>query len=265
MANKVAFLALTYSNFTHPRVMEEFFDPDKQDLYNLYIHNKEPIEDNYFRNYSIDDRVRTRWGHHSLVIATIKLLKTALADDADNSHFILMSDSHCPLYNITKTCEIIQERYNKLSFTVFPADSGATIHARFKYALLFNKGKFRLSHACKVHQWFVCTRSDAEFFVNAFVSNERFFVKCRNTYTDEFYFHLMANTYGIPFQFVNNCDVDWFKPTEPSVISELGCRENPYTYTNITIPKIDQMRLDNNIFCRKIYEKTKLPLKHIFA
>jgi len=264
MANKVAFLALTYSNFTHPEVMSKFFDHTKKDLYNLYIHNKECITDAFFHGYSIPTRIRTDWGHHSLVSATIELFKEALKD-GDNSHFILISDSHCPLYNMEKMCTLIQERYDKLSFTVFPPGSGAPINSRFKYALLFNRGRFRLSKACKVHQWFVCTRSDAEFFVRVYAENERFFVKARNTYTDEFYFHLIANTYDVPFQFSNNCSVEWFKSTPAQLVEKLGCRETPYTYQELTSDTIDQMRDDGNIFCRKIYKDTQIDFNHLFA
>jgi len=264
MANKVAFLALTYSNFTHPEVMSKFFDPSKKDIFNLYIHNKEDIHDNYFRQYSIPNRIRTAWGHHSLVLATIELFKEALKD-GDNSHFILISDSHCPLYNMEKMCEIIQERYDKLSFTVFPANTGASIQSRFKYGLLFNRGRFRLSNACKVHQWFVCTREDAEFFVRVYKENERFFVKARNTYTDEFYFHLIANTYKQPLQFSNNCFVDWTKLTSPDLIERFRFKEAPYTYSELTPDAIDQMRDDGNVFCRKVFEETKIPFDHLFG
>ena len=245
-------------------MMNKFFDVDKKDLFNLYIHNKENIEDNNFRHYSIPNRIRTAWGHHSLVLATIELLKEALKD-SENSHFILISDSHCPLYNIEDMCSIIKDRYNHLSFTKFPDSFGATVQARFRFGLLFNKGKFRLSNACKVHQWFAGTRADAEFFVNNYGSNERFFVKCRNTFTDEFYFHLMANTYGIPFQFSNNCAVDWVTSTDPSIIANLKCRENPYTYPELSEYKIEEMRAAGNVFCRKIYGNTKLPMSYILA
>jgi len=259
----VAFLTLSYSSFTHSEVMSKFFDTSKKDIFNLYIHNKEPIIDNNFCQYSIPNRIKTSWGHHSLVLATIELFKEALKDP-NNSHFILISDSHCPLYNIEKCCELIKERYNILSFTKFPDGSGAPIHSRFRYALLFNKGRFRLSNACKVHQWFAGTRADAEFFVNSYIENERYFVKARNTYTDEFYFHLMANTYGLPIQFTNNCDVEWFRSTPIDIISKLDCREYPYTYQELTSDTINQMRSRGNVFCRKIYKDTQIDIEHLF-
>jgi len=256
---KVAFLALTYGDFVHP-IMQDFFGTDS-DSYNLYIHNK--IDCNIFRQFCIPNRINTAWGHHSLVTATINLMKEALLDE-DNTHFILISDSHAPLYNMETMCKKIKENYPILSFTKFPPNSGASIEVRFKYGLLFNSGKFRLRNACKVHQWFVCTRPDVELFVRVFRENERFFVKARNTYTDEFYFHLIANTYEQPFQFSNNCSVEWFKETLPITQQLLGCRETPYTYESIDTNTIDDMRANGNVFCRKVYAQTQLPFNYVF-
>jgi hypothetical protein len=265
--SKVAFLALTYKDFAKSNMMKNFFHPKYCDLFSLYIHSKAPIHDGYneglFNIFRIRNIVDTQWGHHNLVHATINLLETALINKR-NSHFVLISDTHAPLYNMEEMTNIIKKKYNILSFTEFTDhENKNNIDVRFKNALISKNKIFRRSRAKKVYQWFVCTRSDAEFFVDAFYKYEKYFVNSKKTYTDEFYFQLMAETFNVPWQNIESCFVEWDKRTCQKLVDS-GVREWPYTFSDVSKSDIDAMRASGHIFFRKIHKTTRLPEKYIF-
>lgn len=265
--SKVAFLALTYKDFVKPDMMKNFFHPKHQDLFNLYIHSKVPIHDGYnesfFNIFRIRNIVDTQWGYHNLVHATINLLETALINK-HNSHFVLISDTHAPLYNIKEMTAIIKKKYNILSFTEFPDhENKNNIDVRFKNALVPKNKIFRRSRAKKVYQWFVCTRADAQLFVDQFYKHQKYFILNKKTYTDEFYFQLMAETFNVPWQNIESCFVEWDKRTCQKLV-DVGVREWPYTFSNVSASDIEVLRSHGYIFFRKIHKTTRLPEKYVF-
>jgi hypothetical protein len=80
--HKVAFLNLSLNSFNHRIIWNSFFEQGDKDIFNLYIHSKDK-KCFLFKDYFIKNTVPTKWGHFSLVEATIELMKTALKDEQE--------------------------------------------------------------------------------------------------------------------------------------------------------------------------------------
>jgi len=261
MSKKIAFIALTYNKFEKEGLMSRFFDERYSHMYNLYIHSKENLDTNSrFSKHCLpySERVHnTAWGYFSLVEATVKLLRHALKDQ-DNEKFILISDSHCPLYNINKMCDILWEHADITCFNVYDTDKLAA-HRFFK---MFKLEKSRaimvpvsVKNAMFLSQWFVCTREAAIAFIAEYDRTHQLFDKDTDTYADECWFGTMANHLQIPWKNRSFCFADWNWETEQYMIDR-GCKKNPHTFGEVTRADIDKYREDGNVFIRKIHSST---------
>lgn len=257
MANKIAFIALTNSSFNKGELMRDFFSEYNKDLYNLYIHNKNPISDDFFKKFELPDsyKVNTEWGQYGLVLATVRLLMYAL-QDPDNQRFVLISESHCPLYNMEKICQIIFDEYPILSFSYQPKEESWAA-PRFKSFLKDkNRNPFDPKHAKFVSQWFICNRQDAELFIKHEIKFRKYFNINKQCFPDEIYFHLIGSHFGRPIQYRNNCHFNWNLKSSKLLI-DLGHREKPKTYSKISNKTIDVFREKSDcIFLRKVYSGT---------
>jgi len=259
MGKKVAFIALTDSSFLKGGLMQKFFCEEHSDKYNLYIHNKNPISDDYFKRFEIsnDYKVETEWAKYSLVLATVRLLMVAL-QDSENEKFVLISESHCPLYSIDKVCKIVFDEYPVLSFSDQPQEEHLSL-LRFKRLILNeNRNPFDPKNAKFVSQWFVCGRSDAEIFTKHEIKLRKYFDTRRLRFADELYFHLIARHFNVPLQYKTCCHFNWNLKSSKRLI-DLGFREKPKTYSKISNRAIDVFRKKNGcIFLRKVYDGTIL-------
>lgn len=264
MADKVAFIALTNSSFNQEELMFDFFSEQYKDLYSLYIHNKNPIASDYFQQFEIPSeyKVNTEWGKYSLVLATTRLLRCAL-QNPDNQKFVLISESHCPIYNIKETCRLIFERYQILSFSDQPNEQRLSI-SRFKSLIRDqNRNPFDVNHAKFVSQWFVCNRSDAEIFVNHEAKLRKYFNINKLCFADELYFHLIARHFNLEIQYKNSCYFNWNLKSSKKMIN-LGCRKTPKTYEKISKNFIDILRNStDSIFMRKVCAATQIDRHYI--
>ncbi len=263
---KVAFLSLNYSSFSQQELMKQFFSPEDKDKYNLYIHNKTPVEDEYIKQHCIpeDYKVETEWGKYSLVLATIRLMKYALLDP-ENEKFILISNSHCPLYPIDIVCKKLFDDYPILSFDRSIVCSRDPTTHRFNRLIDPRKhsvSPFKLESALFVAQWFICNRSDAEFYVKNEARLRSWFNHQKTINPDEMYFSLLANHYGLPYQIKTNCYVAWDEETEPHLVQQ-GHRLTPKTFDKINNKMIDILREKDMLFMRKIYDDTELNINYI--
>ena len=265
MGKKVAFLSLNYQSFENEELMGRFFCEEHKDKYNLYIHNKEPIVGSIFEKYCIPEnyKVETEWGKYSLVLATIRLMKYAL-QDPDNEKFILISNSHCPLHSIDKICEKIWSHFPLMSFD---RSIVGKFDASCRYDLILDPSKihlnpFKRESSLFVAQWFMCNRSDAEFFVANEARLRSWFNLNRRTWADESYFSMIANHYGLPYQIKTNCYVAWRLKTKKQLVAQ-GKREMPCTFDRIPNKMIDILRKRDILFLRKICAETQLDIDYL--
>lgn len=260
MSKKIAFLTLTYNLFQKEELMSKFFDEKYTDRFNLYIHPKEDLNasSRFTRHYiPYNERVHdTEWGYFSLVEATLALLKHAL-QNPNNEKFVLMSDSHLPLYNINKMCDILWDQADVTSFGLL--DKNLAPHRFFKMFKLEHSRAivipFSVKSAMFSSQWFVCTREAAAKFVEAYMKYSSYFDKESLTLADECWFGTMANHLKIPWQNRSFCFSDWDWETNQYMI-ERGCKKNPHTFGTVTHDDIDKYRAEGNVFIRKIHSTT---------
>lgn len=92
---KIAFLFLTIDNIHFPKLWEDFFDDNWENI-NIYCHPKNPenVTVPWLRNNIIPNLVDTGWGY--IVNAYRELLKCAIKNK-DNIKFITISESCVPI------------------------------------------------------------------------------------------------------------------------------------------------------------------------
>jgi len=174
--------------------------------------------------------------------------------DKDNEKFILISGSHCPLNNIQKTCEIINKKYSKDTFTILgmqPWDS------KFEEKFSDEKDNFLLNYKVlyAISQWFIWTRESANIYAKNEEKFRKFFELEKQICTDELYFFLMNKYFKLDFQIKEHSPAEWKIKTDDSLI-ELGHRPFPRTYSNFSNNLIDEFRQKDYVFFRKVCFKT---------
>ena len=93
---KLAFLFLIYDEINFENIWHKFFINIDKNKYNIYIHQKNNFQLQFFNQYKINQIIPTSYQSHiSLVLAFNRLIEEALKDP-DNSHFILLSGSCIP-------------------------------------------------------------------------------------------------------------------------------------------------------------------------
>lgn len=267
MIKKVAFLALTYDRFQNEELMQKFFSKKASHLYSLYIHNKHELIDNVFSGNCLprDQIVDTKWGSYSLVRATVRLMLHALKDP-DNEYFVLISDSHCPLYCMEEMHSIVELNFAKLSFSDQPREKLIT-----KKRFLNSLDKRRLSY-CPLDkeggkfasQFFICRRSDAQAFVNSEPKLRKWFDQNCIACQDETYFYSLADYLKLDYQIKGCCHFNWYLSSKREFI-ESGIRDLPKTYSKISNKMIDILRNQYQyLFIRKICDKTEIDQNYLF-
>jgi len=267
MIKKIAFLALTYDKFQNEELMRKFFSKKASHLYNLYIHNKNELIDSTFSENCLpkDQIIDTKWGHYSLVRAAVRLMLHALKD-SDNEYFVLISDSHCPLYSMKEMHSVVERSFAKLSFSHQPREQSIA-----KKRFLNSLDKRRL-HYCPIDinsgkfasQFFVCRRSDAQAFVDNEPKLRKWFDQNCGACQDETYFRSVADYLKLDYQIKGCCHFNFYLYSKREFI-ESGIRDRPKTYSKISNKMIDILRNKYEyLFIRKICGKTEIDQNYLF-
>ncbi len=93
---KIALCFMIYDKINHESLWHSFYEKHK-DKCNTYIHFKESTPLKYFEKAKLKNCIHTKWGDISLVKAQNLLLDKAISDEAENEHFIFLSNSCIPL------------------------------------------------------------------------------------------------------------------------------------------------------------------------
>ena len=237
---KIALCFLTYGDLSKPELWKPF--ADATDKYNIYIHNKYNFNST-FNKYCIKKVIPTRWGHISLVKASLLLFEEAYKN-VENKYFILLSDSCIPLYTPKYIYEkIFSQKTNIISLVFFKADQ-LRIYNRLAYPNFFERQKF-----LKQSQWMCLTRETVKFFlVNDFTN----IFGNYSEVPDEHYFINIINKYNIGYDNKKITFVNWKKPFN-----------HPTVYTILTPSILEEMRSGGCLFARKI-SKDSVITKNIF-
>ncbi|XP_037464225.1 glycosyltransferase BC10-like [Triticum dicoccoides] len=187
-APKVAFLFLAKWGLPMAPLWERFFEGHRG-LYSVYVHTDPafnasaaaPDSGSAFHRRHIPSK-EVKWGHISMVEAERRLLAHALLDHS-NSRFILLSESHVPLFDfptvysyLTNSTKVYMESYD---------EPGGTGRGRYKRGMAPTITPWQWR---KGSQWFEMDRALAIDIVadNVYFPVFKKFCK-RNCYTDEHY------------------------------------------------------------------------------
>ncbi|KAK9823184.1 hypothetical protein WJX72_000908 [[Myrmecia] bisecta] len=170
----------------------------RQHLFSVYIHPMPDYGDipgdSMFHGREIKKRIQVEWGSHQLIDATRNLLHVALADPL-NQKFILMSESHVPLYPPQLVYQqLISEDKSRMDSWGL----GNTDLRRWTPYLAFGGGGFNRGFWRKSSQWFSLRRDHAQATVDDTFLSDRFARYCkagfdealhrfRDCYSDEHY------------------------------------------------------------------------------
>jgi len=250
--DKIAFCFLTVGDNHKYQIWEKFLK-GKEGLYNIYVHPKHPDRvKSFFKNHIIPgyDHVQTKWGDISLVKATLKLFKTALADPS-NKMFVLVSDSCIPIYNFDHIYnELISSQTNIISPHSQQNQYTILRYNQIKDKKFLPKSKFR-----KVSQWLAVNQETAHFLVTTNHTNQYQNMFC----PDEHYFANVLDKYNKPYEKRKLNFDNWDDPS-------LDPRFRPYpkTYTEISSSDLKKVRSSGALFFRKIISETKVNLQDLF-
>ncbi|CAA7406572.1 unnamed protein product [Spirodela intermedia] len=208
---KIAFLFLTPGTLPFERLWEKFFQ-GHEGRFSIYVHasREKPVHVSpLFMNRDIrSDKVG--WGQISMVDAEKRLLANAI-QDADNQHFVLLSDSCVPLQNFDFVYRYLME--TNISFIDCFDDPGPHGTGRYSENMLpeIEKKDWR-----KGSQWFTMKRQHALIVLADNLYYAKFKLHCqpgadgRNCYADEHYLPTLFNMvdpHGIANWSVTH--VDW--------------------------------------------------------
>jgi hypothetical protein len=243
---KLALCFLTYDTLSQPALWHRLIEANK-DIINVYIHNKTVIHNDKYdlKKYCIPRRVKTKWGHISLVYATMCLFEEAFKNK-DNEYFLLLSDTCIPLHNIRTIYNDIVSIGQSILCSVDVINVN-------RFLTLRNKHFFKQSDFSKQMQWMCLKRNDVAFFLqNDFTSifGPRFLIP------DEHYFITIMKKYKIPFH--NKCITfaNWRQKSDNMV----QYRPFPKTYSSLSNKQIYIILRENTYFMRKVAKETVLPL-----
>ena len=244
---KIALCFLTYGNLSQPQLWSRIINENKDKL-NVYIHNKTDFIDpeyNLERFCIKNKEPKTRWGHISLVRATLKLFEEAYKNE-ENDFFILLSDKCIPLYNF----DYIYKQIFRINKNILRVVKGGVSAG---YQLLDDSVFLSINDMQKQSQWIILNRNTCEFFVETDYTSK---FGEKSICPDEHYFITIMNKFKIPY---SNNMVTYFNRDEESD-DNVNNKPFPKTYDILTDDMIyDILYKTRCFFMRKISDKCVLP------
>lgn len=218
----IALMFLMKGDHSRPTLWYPFIDSEH---YNIYCHPKNRLKDEKFQPHIVSKIIPTAWGDKSLVEATLILMQEGLKD-ISNSHFVLLSDTCCPLYDpeYTKT-EIEKMGDNVCRWFDQKIDPDRK-----------NVPSYLKPHIVKHHQWIILTRQTVETILEYDRLKE-----WNGSVPDEQYFGTMLKWLRIPFDSRMTTFADW----APNAW-------HPKSYYSISSQLRDKAKRHNSLFIRKI-------------
>jgi hypothetical protein len=238
MEAKIALCFLTYDNLSQPRLWSCF---KNSKYYNIYIHNKNTFTGE-FKQYCIKNKVETKWGHLSLVNATLNLFKDAFQNE-ENKYFLLLSDKCIPLYSADEIYTKVKQLDNNiiLSYNL----------NRERYDSLDDKSFFSKDEFMKQNQWMLLKRNTVKKFIENDYTD--IFGKKFNV-PDEHYFINIIHKFNIPFINRKITYVNWNENSDSKKY-----KSKPKTYSKLTNEMIENILKSDVFFMRKVGPECILP------
>lgn len=246
-SQKIALCFLTYGNLSQPELWSRIIN-NNTDKLNVYIHNKTDFVDDKYNlgRFCIKDKEGyTRWGHISLVKATLKLFKEAYKND-ENNFFVLLSDKCIPLY----TFDYIYKQIFRINKNILRFMNGGVGK---RYQLLADKSFFSENEIKKQSQWMVLDRKTIKFFIETDYTSK---FGDQSRCPDEHYFITIMSKFNISY---SNNMVTYFNRDEESD-DLVNNKPLPKTYDILTNDMVYSILYDTKcFFMRKVSDKCGLP------
>lgn len=222
--------------------------PFFQEHFNLYIHPKSvnsiPQD---LRKYVMPQHmiVETKWGHISLVYASLMLFQQAYIEDV-NEYFILLSDNSIPAFSwedIYASCmNDIRSGKGRLNWY-----SGS----QTRYHGLPNPKPFPITKFMKHPQWFSMTRNGVKYYLQP--SNQFLHIFQNIQIPDEHYFYnvLTIRHKSVHEFFTNRQIMD-------TVWDHRISLNHPVTFSILTKEHLKRVQLEGSLFIRKMLPHARL-------
>jgi len=236
----VALMFLTYGNINRPEIWHRFLKEQGGKRFRPYIHNKHPFDCSFgFDKFQIPDKIKTKWGHKSLVAATLKLMLEALKDPR-NEFFALLSNSCIPIQSPMSILANLEKNGNSRMLYRL---SNVSLDKFYTEPNFWGPGPHVFQS-----QWMLLNKNAANFFVQKnFVS---YFFDTTRIILDEHYFANIFLKFNLKFENSASTFVNWAESTEQC---------HPKTYTEISAEEVKNIKEKNPraFFMRKISSDTK--------
>ena len=151
-----------------------------QKYFSVYVHAAPGFvfsEESFFGQFSINKPVQAEWGKHSIIDAERKLVQASLRDPL-NSFFILLSETHVPLYSAAATylqlATAKHSRVHACGNSSDEDDAERRMVYRMSWEMRGNETGITEDTWRKSSQWFGLIRSHAQLFAKERIVNAAF-------------------------------------------------------------------------------------------
>lgn len=194
----IVFMFLTIEEVFHPEIWKSYWKGSTLgEDYGVVAHAKCPHRlhppSSLLFPFLIPEHVKTQWGHISLVKATLALWKHACETYPTATHFLLVSESCCPVGTFETMRSFLKTHIHHSLFSLcnMQAEEREQRYRRFRAREDFPEASF-----LKASQWCVLHRSDWEAVFSTMPFVDEF---SRVFAADEHYFVNVLQRYGRPF------------------------------------------------------------------
>ena len=252
---KIAFCFLTIDNLNQNTIWTEFFKGNEE-RYSIYFHPKHPDRvDEPYKKCVIQNLIETKWGHTSLVQATLNLFKTA-HEDENNKICILVSDSCIPLYNFDYIYNKLINEYNCSNILSLKDLNEPERKKRYSVLKNNNPDFLTFQQFKKCSQWCAINRETVKFLIE---NNYLHYYKNMNC-SDEHYFINLFDKFNISYKTFNITFDNW-----KNFSKNKKYRALPKTYEEVNENEIKEARYTQALFFRKVVPETSINMIKILS
>jgi hypothetical protein len=240
---KIAFLFVIYDTIYQEDLWKHFFEGADPSAYSIYIHYKHNVPLGWMEPYKLKTCVETSYGRISVVRAENLLLKAAL-HDAQNEHFIFLSNSCIPVKSFT---QIQTHLKPKLSYFNICHPQSCFPRCNSLLSYLPKEQIQKSSHWCILNR----RHAAAVLEEDCTVWFEGFFG------ADEHYYITMLYRKNLQDELCITHDIQWGATTFCNWSEHDG--NSPKTYHSITEEELQALIDSGSLFARKFAKTCSFP------
>lgn len=253
---KIGLLLLTVGDFIQSEFWDKWLKLAEKEGFQLFTHTTSEISSQIVKASIIDAYflLGTAWGTMSLPDATKSLAEFALKADNSIERFVLISESHFPLWSpkdMRKKIESLPKGF--LFSSMSSMGSPRAVRRMFdnflpeKLQTIKNTG-LNLQIA---HQWWLSDRDSLAKIVENYSLYRSYFDTKKVGCQDELIFLFAARGLDLSVHEYSNCYVDFLFGSSKEDVAK-GARKFPATINCINMERLESLRSDGFLFARKV-------------